>query len=63
MTHNAVEFTLVERNDGVLLTLRESGFANLAGSDDFRLARWNDNVGGWQLQLDRLREVSEGVPA
>jgi uncharacterized protein YndB with AHSA1/START domain len=58
-----VEFTLVEHNGGVLLHLRESGFANLDGSDDFRLARWTDNVGGWKLQLDRLREVSEGVPA
>jgi uncharacterized protein YndB with AHSA1/START domain len=58
-----VEFTLVEHNGGVLLHLRESGFANLDGSDDFRLARRTDNVGGWKLQLDRLRGVSEGVPA
>ncbi len=58
-----VEFTLVEHNDGVLVRLRESGFATLDGGDDFRAARWTDNVGGWKLQLDRLREVSEGVPA
>ena len=58
-----VEFTLIEHDGGVLLTLRESGFANLDGSDDFRIARWTDNVGGWKLQLDRLREVSEGVLA
>jgi uncharacterized protein YndB with AHSA1/START domain len=58
-----VEFTLEEQEGGVLLRLRESGFATLDGSDDFRLGRWNDNVGGWKLQLDRLREVAEGVPA
>lgn len=58
-----VEFTLVEQNGGVLLRLRESGFAGIDGTDDFRLARWTDNVGGWNLQLDRLREISEVVPA
>lgn len=58
-----VEFTLVEHAGGVMLRLRESGFATLDGSDDFRAARWNDNTGGWTLQLDRLRAVCDGVPA
>ena len=58
-----VEFTLVEHDGGVLLRLRESGFAALDGNDDFRVARWTDNTSGWTLQLDRLREASEKVPA
>ncbi len=57
-----VEFTLVEHNGGVLVRLRESGFANLNGTNDFRVARWTDNVSGWNLQLDRLRDIAERVP-
>jgi uncharacterized protein YndB with AHSA1/START domain len=56
-----VEFTLIEQDGGVLLRLRESGFATLAGTQDFRAARRDDNVAGWKAQLDRLRRVAEGA--
>jgi uncharacterized protein YndB with AHSA1/START domain len=58
-----VEITLVEREGGVLLRLRESGFAGLAGTRGFRTARRDDNVAGWAAQLGSLRRVAEGVPA
>ncbi len=58
-----VEFTLVEQDGGVMLRLRESGFATLEGDAAFREARRKDNVAGWAAQLDRLRRVAEGVRA
>lgn len=58
-----VEFTLVERDGGVLLQLRESGFATLGATLDFRAARHLDNTTGWESQLDRLRQIAERVPA
>lgn len=57
-----VELTLVEHDGGVLLRLRESGFAGLAGTVAFRDARRADNVAGWAGQLERLRRVGETVP-
>lgn len=55
-----VEFTLVERDGGVLLHLKESGFARLAGGQAFR----DDNLAGWAKQLERLRQAAAaGVPA
>ncbi len=57
-----VEITLAEQDGGVLLRLRESGFAGLAGTVAFRDARRADNVAGWTEQLERLRGVGEGVP-
>jgi uncharacterized protein YndB with AHSA1/START domain len=57
-----VEFTLVEQDGGVMLRLKESGFASVAGDEAFRDANRADNVEGWAAQLERLREVAEGVP-
>lgn len=55
-----VEFTLVERDGGVLPRLKESGFARVAGGQAFR----DDNLAGWTMQLARLRQVAAGgVPA
>lgn len=56
-----VEFTLETQDDGVMLRVKESGFATLAGEPDFRAARHADNVQGWAAQLERLRAVAEGV--
>lgn len=56
-----VEFTLDEQDDGVMLRVKESGFATLAGTVDFRNARREDNVQGWAAQLEALRKVAEGV--
>jgi uncharacterized protein YndB with AHSA1/START domain len=50
-----VEFTLAERSGGVVVQLRESGFANLP--DDARERALADNDGGWTAQLDRLTRV------
>jgi len=58
-----VEFTLVEQDGGVMLLLKESGFATLAGGEARRDASRADNVAGWTMQLDRLRRVADGVPA
>lgn len=58
-----IEFTLVEQDGGVLLRLKESGFAALAGGPAARDAARADNTAGWPGQLERLRLVSEGVPA
>ena len=57
-----VEFTLVERDGGVILRLRESGFAGL-GNEVFRDARRDENAAGWARQLELLRLVAEGIPA
>jgi uncharacterized protein YndB with AHSA1/START domain len=57
-----IEFTLTEHDGGVLVQVRESGFAGLAGTADFRAARYADNVAGWAAQLDGLRRATEGVP-
>lgn len=57
-----VEFTLVEQDGGVLVQVRESGFAELAGTPEFRAARYADNTAGWAAQLDGLRRAAEGVP-
>lgn len=57
-----IEISLVEQEGGVLLTLRESGFATLDAPEDVRAARHADNVTGWTGQLDRLRRAAEAVP-
>lgn len=56
-----VEFTLVEQHDGVLVQVKESGFASLNGALDFRADQRENNVAGWELQLGRLRDVAEGA--
>lgn len=56
-----VEFTLVEQDGGVLLRLRESGFATLTGTPAFRDAKHDDNIEGWAMQLERLRRIAEGA--
>lgn len=58
----SVEFTLTPQDGGVLVTVRESGFATIEGTDEFRAARYADNVSGWGRQLEQLRQVAEGVP-
>lgn len=57
-----VEFTLVEQDGGVMLRLKESGFATLAGTQAFRDAKHDDNAAGWATQLAHLRRVVEGAP-
>lgn len=57
-----VEFRLFEQDGGVLVRLKESGFASLEGGDDFRVANRNDNVEGWPAQLARLRAAAAPLP-
>lgn len=54
-----VEFTLTEQENGVLVRVKESGFAGLLTSPEIRTARHADNVRGWASQLDLLRKASE----
>jgi len=58
-----VEFTLIERDGGVVVRLRESGFVNLPGTEASRDAQRDDNIGGWVTQLERLRRVAERASA
>ena len=58
-----VEFTLTERDGGVVVRLKESGFANLTADAAVRDAAHADNVGGWAQQLDRLRSAAEAQGA
>lgn len=54
-----VEFSLVERDGGVVVRVVESGFATLRGTRGFRDARREDNVAGWAMQLARLVTAAE----
>lgn len=56
-----VEFRLVEQDGGVMVYLKESGFEALAGGDQVRESAYSDNVRGWELQLERLRDAAAGV--
>lgn len=54
-----VEFTLIEQENGVLVRVKESGFAGLLTSPEIRAARHADNVRGWTSQLALLRQACE----
>lgn len=49
-----VRFTLEEVREGTLLVVVESGFATLAGDDEYRRTRLDENRGGWDAELDNL---------
>lgn len=57
-----VEFTLHERDGGVLVQVRESGFAKLQVAEAVRQSLYADNVGGWAAQLQALARVGAEVP-
>jgi uncharacterized protein YndB with AHSA1/START domain len=58
-----VEFTLAAEDDGTRLTVRESGFASLATTDEQRAKNRESNVEGWQQELDELAEYARKVAA
>jgi uncharacterized protein YndB with AHSA1/START domain len=58
-----VEFTLDPTNDGTRLRVVESGFEELAETDEQRRARFEDNSEGWEIQLARVRDEAERVTA
>lgn len=53
-TATLVRFTLDDDPDGTRLTLVESGFNRLAGDDQNRRTRADENRGGWDVELDEL---------
>ena len=58
-TGTTVEFTITERERGVLLAVVESGFSTLELPAE-RLARnYHDNVEGWVIELALAKSVSE----
>ncbi len=54
-----VEFTLTEHKSGTLLTVVETGFAQLNGSEDDRTQAAQENTKGWQAELADLKEYAE----
>jgi uncharacterized protein YndB with AHSA1/START domain len=58
-----VEFTLDPTDEGTRLRVVESGFEDLAVTDEQRRKRVEDNTEGWEIQLGRVRERAESVTA
>ena len=57
-----VEFTLAAEGDHTRLRVVESGFRELAWSEDKKARYAGENTQGWQFELDELREyVSKHV--
>lgn len=54
-----VEFTLTVEGDKTRLSVVESGFAALAGSEELRSRAVKDNTGGWPEELDALKSRAE----
>lgn len=52
-----VEFTLLEQNGGVVVQLKESGFASIRNGDE----DYKENSKGWDGQLAALIKVAEQV--
>ncbi len=57
-----IEISLTAHEGGVLLNLKESGFATLDAPHDVRAAQHAGNGTGWNGQLERLRRTAEAVP-
>jgi uncharacterized protein YndB with AHSA1/START domain len=63
-THSTlVEFFVSESADGVLVKVRESGFAALDAPEEIRQAGVRDNTEGWRLELGDLKRRSEATAA
>ncbi|HEX7352648.1 SRPBCC domain-containing protein [Brachybacterium sp.] len=58
---NTIEFTLVPEQDGVLLTVRETGFAGLSATAAERRRSYEDNAQGWREELAVARTLAEAV--
>lgn len=56
---NTVEFTIEPEGDGVLLTVREHGFADISQDAAKRRQWFEDNTKGWIEELDLARELAE----
>jgi uncharacterized protein YndB with AHSA1/START domain len=58
-----VEFQVQPVDDGVSVTVVESGFATLDATDEVRRAGLTNNSEGWTAQLGGLKERAERVTA
>jgi uncharacterized protein YndB with AHSA1/START domain len=56
-----VRFTIVESDTGTDVTVVESGFDTLPGGTRYRRDRLEQNREGWDVELDELANLLEGV--
>ena len=58
---NTVEFTVEPDGTGVLLTVRETGFAGLHDDAIVRRRRFEENSEGWEIELGLARDRAEAL--
>jgi uncharacterized protein YndB with AHSA1/START domain len=58
-----VEFTLNPEGDGTRLRVVESGFEQLAGTDQQRREAFEGNTEGWEVQLGNVKRYAGRVTA
>jgi uncharacterized protein YndB with AHSA1/START domain len=58
-TSTLVSYTLTEVDGGTLLSAVESGFDLLEGGEEHRRVRLEENRGGWDSELDKLKALLE----
>lgn len=58
---NTIEFTIQHDGEGVLLTVRERGFAGIGDDAAERRRRFEDNTQGWVMELDVARKLAEAA--
>ncbi|MGX1598284.1 SRPBCC domain-containing protein [Dietzia maris] len=56
---NTIEFTVEPQGAGVVLTVRETGFAGLSSDAVVRRQRFEENSAGWETELDLARRRAE----
>ncbi|MFL6163743.1 MAG: SRPBCC domain-containing protein [Jatrophihabitantaceae bacterium] len=54
-----IEFTVTPTEDGVAVSVVESGFAKLEAPDDLKSQSFESNSGGWTQELESLRTRAE----
>ncbi|MBB5833199.1 polyketide cyclase [Brachybacterium aquaticum] len=61
--HNTVEFSIRPEGgtvaDGVVLTVRERGFAKLGLDEAVRRRNYEENLAGWEQQLELAKALAE----
>lgn len=58
---NTIEFTIEPVGEGVLLTVRETGFAGISTDAAERRKRFEDNTQGWLEELGIARTLAEAA--
>jgi uncharacterized protein YndB with AHSA1/START domain len=56
---NTIEFTIEPEGDGVLLSVRETGFSGISADAAERRRRFEDNTQGWVEELAVARSLAE----